>query len=226
MAGSATGLRPRGPGKAFRVFLLSPADCSRKRAQLLQSPGAGPELGRRIRTPEGAALGEVFTFVSSLYFRGKLAYARAFARPPNGLAGIHVITPCDGLRTPETRLRADDLRRYADVSVDAQEERYRRPLLLDLQALAPGWAGAEVVLLGSIASAKYVDLLTGVLGARLFFPTDFVGRGDMSRGGLLLRRVQEGRELDYVPLVGAERHGPRPARLPPRPPTPRSAGEP
>ena len=43
----------------------------------------------------------------------------------------------------------------------------------------------EVVLLGSIASAKYVDVLTDVFGERLLFPIDFVGRGDMSRGGLL-----------------------------------------
>jgi hypothetical protein len=108
-----------------------------------------------------------------------------------------------------------DLRRYATVPVDTEEGRYRRPLLRDLRALAPAWAEAEVVLLGSIASPKYVELLTAVLGGRLFFPSDFVGRGDMSRGGLMLRCVQEGRELPYVPLAGAERHGPRPARLPP-----------
>ncbi len=168
-----------------------------------------------MRGQEGAELGEVFSFVSSLYFRGKLAYARAFARPPRGLAGVHVITPCDGLRAPESLLRLGDLRRYAGVPVDAEEARYRRPLLRDLRALAPAWAGAEVVLLGSIASPKYVELLTGVLGARLFFPSDFVGRGDMSRGGLMLRCVEERRELPYVALLGAQRRGPRPARLPP-----------
>jgi hypothetical protein len=109
----------------------------------------------------------------------------------------------------------DDLRRYAGVDIDAEEARYRRPFLRDLQALAPAWAEAEVVLLGSVASPKYVELLTSVLGQRVAFPSDFVGRGDMSRGGLMLRCVQERRELPYVPLVGAERHGPRPARLPP-----------
>jgi len=200
---------------AFRVFLLSPADCSGKRARMLQGLDPEHDLGRRIRGPEGAALGEVFSFVSSLYFRGKLAYARAFARPPRGQAGVHVITPCDGLRAPEDPLRLSDLRRYAGVAVDAEEARYRRPLLRDLQKHAPGWADAEVVLLGSIASPKYVDLLTEVLGPHLFFPSDFVGRGDMSRGGLMLRCVQERRELPYVPLAGTERHGPRPARLPP-----------
>ncbi len=168
-----------------------------------------------MRGRGGAELGEVFSFVSSLYFRGKLAYARAFARPPRDLCGIHVITPCDGLRAPESAIRLQDLRRYAGVPVDAEEERYRKPLMRDLQALAPDWGQAEVVLLGSIASPKYVDLLTSVLGARLHFPADFVGRGDMSRGGLMLRCAQEGRELRYVPLLGAERRGTRPARLPP-----------
>lgn len=205
---------PAEPAVPFRVFLLSPADCSGKRALLLQRPSPGHDLGRRIHGPEGAPLGEVFSFVSSLYFRGKLAYARAFARPPRGDAGIHVITPCDGLLGPESPVRGDDLRRYAAVDIHIEEERYRSPLLRDLNALASVWEGAEVVLLGSIASPKYVELLTTVLGARLFFPSDFVGRGDMSRGGLLLRCVQEQRELPYVPLAGAELHGPRPARLP------------
>jgi hypothetical protein len=157
----------------------------------------------------------VFSFVSSLYFRGKLAYARAFARPPRGLAGVHVITPCDGLRAPESPLRLGALRRYTGVPVDAEEGRYRRPLLRDLTAMAPAWVEAEIVLLGSIASPKYADLLTAVLGARLLFPSDFVGRGDLSRGGLMLRCVQERRELPYVPLDGAPRRGPKPARLPP-----------
>ena len=89
----------------------------------------------------------------------------------------------------------------------------------DARALAVALAGAaswQVVLLGSVASGKYVEPLTEVFGERLVFPAEFVGRGDMSRGGLLLRSVADGRELDYVPLEGAARHGPRPARLSPR----------
>ena len=201
---------------AYRVFLLSPADCSGKRARLLQGEGAGHDLARKLRGSEGAELGLVFSFVSSLYFRGKLAYARAFARPPGGAAGIHVITPCDGLVPPEARLRVRDLKRYAGVPVDVDEPRYRRPLVRDLEALAPTWAETEVVLLGSVASPKYALLLTAVLGERVAFPSDFVGRGDMSRGGLMLRCADEGRELPYVPIVGSVRHGPRPARLPVR----------
>jgi hypothetical protein len=37
----------------------------------------------------------------------------------------------------------------------------------------------------------------------------------MSRGGLLLRCVRDRRELEYVPVLGAVRHGPRPPRLEP-----------
>ncbi len=201
---------------AFRVFLLSPADCSGKRARLLQAERADHDLARQLRGGEGAALGEVFSFVSSLYFRGKLAYARAFARPPRGRAAIHVITPCDGLLAPEARVRVRDLQRFGSVDVDPDESRYTGPLLRDLHTLAPFWTESEVVLLGSVASRKYADLLAPVLGARLVFPSDFVGRGDMSRGGLMLRCVQEGRELPYVQLVGAERRGSRPPRLEPR----------
>ena len=200
-----------------RVFLLSPADSSAKRASLLQRPEADHDLARRLRSPDGAPLGEVFSFVSSLYFRGKLAYARAFARPPHAVPGVYVITPCAGLQTPASAVRIGDLRRYARVGVHAEEARYRRPLLRDLRARAPEWGDAEVVLLGSIATGKYTDLLTAVLGSRLLFPSEFVGRGDMSRGGLMLRSVQEGRELRYVPLLGAVRRGSRPARLPPPP---------
>lgn len=198
-----------------RIFLLSPADCSGPRALLLQRPDADHDLARRLRGKEGAALGEVFTFVSSLYFRGKLAYARAFARPPGGLAGALVITPSEGLSTPESLVTLSDLRRFAGVPIDCADERYREPLLRDLRALLPSLDGAEVVLLGSIASRKYTDLLTDSLGDRVLFPSDFVGRGDMSRGGLLLRCVREARELAYVPLLGAERHGARPPRLAP-----------
>jgi len=74
----------------------------------------------------------------------------------------------------------------------------------------------EVVLLGSIASPKYVDALLQIFGPRLLFPADFVGRGDMSRGGLLLRHAAANVELPYVPVAGAVRHGPRPPKLAPQ----------
>nr|MDQ3622191.1 hypothetical protein [Verrucomicrobiota bacterium] len=68
-------------------------------------------------------------------------------------------------------------------------------------------------LLGSIATGKYVDCLLPLWGPRLVFPEAFVGRGDMSRGGLMLRCVTSGRELRYIPVAGAIRHGARPRRL-------------
>jgi len=77
-------------------------------------------------------------------------------------------------------------------------------------------AECEVVLLGSIATNKYVEILERSLGDRLLFPAEFVGRGDMSRGGLLLRAVEAGEELAYRPVRGAERHGARPPKLPPK----------
>jgi hypothetical protein len=199
-----------------RIFLLSPAHCGGERARLVLSQRARFDLARRLRARQGASLGEVFSFLSGLYFRGKLAYARSFARAPAGVAGIMVITPCEGLRSPDVRVGLPLLRRYGRVGIDPADARYRRPLMRDARALvaalkdSPGW---EVVLLGSVASGKYAELLTDAFGERLVFPADFVGRGDMSRGGLLLRCVADGRELDYVPLLNAKRRGPRPARL-------------
>jgi hypothetical protein len=203
-----------------RVFLLSPAHCGGERAQLVLREQARFDLASRLREREGAPLGEVFSFLSGLYFRGKLAYARSFARPAAGVSGVMVITPCQGLRSPDVRVGRPILQRYAGVDIDAADPRYRRPLMRDARALAMalgGEASWQVVLLGSVASGKYVEPLMEVFGERLVFPSEFVGRGDMSRGGLLLRCVADGRELDYVPMAGAVRRGPRPARLTPRP---------
>ena len=201
-----------------RIFLLSPASTGGERARLVFNPGARFDLAQRLRTREGAMLGEVFTFLSGLYFRGKLQYALAFANPPAGVDGIHVITPSRGLRPPWDKTTLATLEAYAKVPIDLREPRYTKPLMRDVQKLAQALAPhpeAEVVLLGSIASGKYVELLTSVLGQRLLFPSEFVGRGDMSRGGLCLRCVASGQELSYVPVAGSVRHGPRPPRLKP-----------
>ena len=202
---------------ARTVFLLSPASTSGERAALLFREGARFPLAVRVRSPGGAPLGEVFTFLSGLYFRGKLAYAGRFARPPEGLCGAFVITPSEGLRDPREGVTLDRLRAWADVPIRPGERRFVEPLLRDAGALDRlAGPACRVVLLGSVASARYVEPLVRVFGARLVFPPTFVGRGDMSRGGLLLRCVDEGRELDYAPLAGARRHGPRPPRLAPR----------
>jgi hypothetical protein len=192
-----------------RVFLLSPANCGGERAGLLFAPRASSELARRLRTDDGVALGEVFSFLSSLYFRGKLTYAARFGVPL-------VITPSTGLRPPEARVTLAELRASARVDIHAANAGYRRPLLASARAVADTLGpDGTVTLLGSIASDKYVGALLEVFGERLTFPAAFVGRGDMSRGGLLLRCVREGRELDYVPVAGAVRRGPRPPRLSP-----------
>ena len=100
------------------------------------------------------------------------------------------------------------------MDIDVADARYHRPLRRDAARLAAALGPAgEAVLLGSVATGKYVDPLAEALGDRLRFPADFVGRGDMSRGGLLLRCVRAGRELAYVPVAGARRRGGRPARL-------------
>jgi hypothetical protein len=206
-----------------RVFLLSPANCNGPRAKVVLSERATFDLATRLRSEAGVALGEVFAFVSGLYFKGKLTYALNFARPPEPGApiagsGVLVITPNAGLRPAETRVTDGALRSFAGVDIAANDPRYRGPLLASARALADEIGpDCEVVLLGSIASAKYVDVLTEVFGPRLLFPIDFVGRGDMSRGGLLLRAARSDEELTYAPVVGAVRHGPRPPKLAPIP---------
>jgi len=185
------------------------------------SPKAGFALAVQLRSADGARLGDLFSFMSGLYFRGKLTYARRFARPPetdNPVvgAGIHVITATAGLRSPDTLVTPTAVRAFGKGDIDAANARYRRPLEASARALlAEIGPDCDVVLLGSIASPKYVDVLTRIFGDRLQFPIAFVGRGDMSRGGLLLRHAADGVELDYVPVLGASLHGSRPAKLPP-----------
>jgi len=183
---------------------------------MMLSERASFELAQRVRAGTGAPLGEVFSFLSGLYFRGKLTYARAFANPRDGLAGVFVITPTDGLCPADELVDLARLRRFATVDIEGDDPRYRGPLDRDARRLAGHLGeGGEVVLLGSIATGKYIDPLLAVLGERLRFPADFVGRGDMSRGGLLLRCARAGTELTYIGVRDAVRRGPRPPRLAP-----------
>jgi hypothetical protein len=186
-----------------RIFLLSPAHCGGKRAAVLLRPEASFELAERLRSPEGAPLGEVFSFLSGLYFGGKLAYARRFAAPPPGLPGSLVITSSRGLLPPGTRVRPADLEEFAAVPIDPREPRYREPLAADLARLAAEAPDCDFVLLGSVATAKYIDLLLAALGERILFPSVFAGMGDMQRGALLLRSARDGVELPCVPVAGA-----------------------
>jgi hypothetical protein len=203
-----------------RVFLLSPANCNGRRGAQLLSPKSTSDAARRLGSTEGIPLGELFAFVSALYFRGKLTYARQFAAPPdvdNAVvgSGVHIITTNAGLRSPDTRVTRAAIRQFAAEDIDPDNRAYRRPLEQSAKALRREIGDCEVVLLGSIASPKYVDALLQIFGAQLVFPVDFVGRGDMSRGGLLLRQAAANIELPYVPVAGAVRHGPRPPKLGP-----------
>jgi hypothetical protein len=197
-----------------RIFLLSPANAGGVRAKMIMSENARFILARRLRN-DGLPLGELFSFISGLYFRGKLAYARAFASPPLGMPGILVITAGRGLVSPDALMTHDEMVEIAGVPVDAGDPRYREPLERDAQELLRrAGTRCEIVLLGSIATSKYVEPLLGIFDERLLFPSAFVGRGDMSRGGLMLRSVREGAELGYEPVGSAIRHGPRPPKLP------------
>jgi hypothetical protein len=189
---------------AGTVFLLSPARCGGPRAaQLARSTQS--ELGRQLRV-NAAELGDVFAWLSALYFRGKLTYARRFARA----GGVHIMAPGLGLRPPELLLSPATLAAMGEVEVESPA--FTGPLRADAERLAG--AADQVVLLGSIATGKYLDTLLAVFGERLLFPGEFVGRGDMSRGGLLLRAARSGDELVYQPVAGARRHGTRPPKLP------------
>ena len=205
------------PQSLSLVLLLSPAHCGGKRARLLLRPGAASPAAAQLRSGT-MTLGEAFALMSSLYFRGKLAYARAVVARRGGAAAAFVITPTRGLLSPNTMASVALLEEFAATDIAAHDQRYRAPLERDLARLVRRLSGnAQVVLLGSIASDKYLDVLAPSLGDRLHYPPAFVGRGDMSRGGLLLRSAATGVELDYAPLTPqTPRRGPRPPRLDPR----------
>ena len=200
-----------------RIFVLSPARTSGKRAALLMSEMANFELAKRLRSGHGVPVGEVFSFLSGLYFRGKFTYSKHFGRPPSGLAAGYVITSDVGLMPGDELVSRARLKAFGDVPIDPLEPRYAQPLRTTVAALQQSLSYPyEVVLLGSIATNKYVDILLNGFGSSLKFPRDFVGRGDMSRGGLMLRAVAAGRELEYVSLAAADaRRGERPPKLPP-----------
>jgi hypothetical protein len=206
-----------------RVYLLSPAHCGGRRAQLIFNDKAAFDLALRIRRPRGASVGEVFTFLSGLYFRGKAAYAQTFAQAGGKgradasiAATTMVITTNRGLIPIDTRITLADLGAMAVGDIDPEDEAYREPLERDARRLAARLGpDGRAILLGSVASGKYVDILLEALGERLLFPREFVGRGDMSRGGLMLRCVRSGTPLTYIAVQGAVRRGGRPPRLEP-----------
>jgi hypothetical protein len=200
-----------------RIFLLSPANASGIRAKLMLREEASFPLAVRLRDGR-LTLGEAFSFISGLYFRGKLAYAKAFAQAPADMHGVLVITAGGGLLPSETLLTRKELCNISAASVSLSDARYRVPLERDARLLAERLGtNCEVVLLGSVATPKYVEPLLNIFGRQLLFPAEFAGRGDMSRGGLMLRCARSGEQLTYVPVATAQRHGARPPKLPPMP---------
>ena len=198
----------------FTVFLLSPAYCGGRRAAILMKPGASSALAVRLAAGT-LTLGEAFSFMSGLYFRGKLAYAGAFGSNVDGPAAL-VITPTRGLQEPDRRIDRSTIEEFSGVDIAHAGATFTDPLLRDARRLAASFPDdGRVVLLGSIATSKYLEVLLDVLGDRLCFPPAFIGRGDMSRGGLMLRSAASGEELEYIPAAAATtRRGPRPPKLP------------
>jgi len=180
------------------VFLLSPANVSGLRAKQLMSPRAKFEAAQMYRSGEGVPIGLAFAFMSALYFRGKIAYALQFAEMEN----IFVIAPGFGLVPPDWRITPERMKVLSRTDVDVRRRNYRQPFERDALRLAETLDDdARVVLLGSVASGKYVDILAPIFRDRLLFPAIFAGLGDMSRGGLLLRAARANRQLEYTSLV-------------------------
>jgi predicted nucleotidyltransferase len=160
----------------------------------------------RLRGPEGVSLGEVFTYLSALYFRGKLAYARTFADPPSSCPGILIITPTAGLLEHDAVIHLSRLRGFGRVPIHLKNRTYRAALRRSARELINRIGPhCEIVLLGSVATGKYLDILAPIFGRRFHVPGEFVGLGDMARGGLLLRCVRENRQLSYVEVASVLR---------------------
>jgi hypothetical protein len=192
-----------------RFFILSPANLSGRRAKVLLNPNASFELAARLRLT-GAPLGDIFSFISGLYFRGKLAYATTFAEPgPTTVvdSSLLIITATHGLLSPNACVRPSLLNEMAEVPISNTNPRYRLPLERDAMRLASQIGPHdEVVLLGSIATLKYVEPLSNIFGERLMFPDAFLGRGDMSRGALMLRAVRDRTQLTYASVTRLAAH--------------------
>jgi hypothetical protein len=182
------------------IFLLSPANTGGVRARQILSPRATFASAVALRSEEGVPIEDAYAFMSALYFRGKIAYARRFANAPESLeSGIFVIAPGFGLVPAGWRLTLDRFKVLKRTDVDLRSRKYRKPLELDARGIeARLTSDARVVLLGSVATGKYVDVLWPIFGSRLVFPSRFVGLGDMSRGSIMLKAAAAGEELEYA----------------------------
>src|SRR2546425_374104 len=174
---------------SHQIFLLSPANCAGKRAGFLLRKDARSPLAQRLRSGEGATIGEVFTFMSGLYFRGKLAYATAFASPPEGSVGIQVIVPGRGLCPPRAIIDLAALRAIARIPVDPGDRRYTRPLQRDAARLAERLHPTDaVVLLGSIATANHAPATFTILNSPVHDIEEAVDR--LTQSGVRFERYE------------------------------------
>jgi hypothetical protein len=189
------------------IFLLSPANVSGIRAKQLTSPRAKFDAARLYQSEEGVPIAIAFAFMSALYFRGKIAYALHFARPQE--TGVHVIAPGFGLVPPHWRITEERMKKLRKTDVDLRDKSYVKTLKATANEVAAQLDDdARVVLLGSVATGKYVDILLPIFRSRLLFPVAFAGLGDMSRGGLMLRAVRADKELQYTTLDAPRHRGP------------------
>jgi hypothetical protein len=172
---------------------------------MVMNPEASFALARALHSAQGAPLGAVFSFVSGLYFRGKLTYAKAFGQATANEPSAYVMLAGGGLCSPDEAVTVAQLNAWKQVSVSEKNPHFTAPLLRHASLLLDRHDdAARFVLLGSVASNKYVAPLLEVFAERLLFPVAFAGMGDMSRGSLLLRAARDGRELEYAPV--ASRH--------------------
>ena len=196
-----------------RVFVLSPANCNGLRARWVLKKNSRSELALRLRS-SGVPLGEVFTYLSALYFRGKLAYAQAYAAPPPACPGVWIITPTAGLVPHDLLIQLPKLRGFGRVPIHLKNRLYCSSLRRSARKLAADIGpNCDLILLGSIGTGKYLDILAPIFGSRLRIPAEFVGLGDMSRGGLLLRCVRENRQLNYIDAASVTTPGPKRSRV-------------
>jgi hypothetical protein len=148
-----------------RIFILSPANSGGERARLIFNPKAGFDLARRLQRGEKAPVSEIFSFLSGLYFRGKLVYSTSFARPPVRLEGVYVITSNRGLIPVDEPLSLADLAEFGTVPIESNEPRYLEPLQEHAKKISKKCgANCEVVLLGSIGTNKYAEPLLEFFG--------------------------------------------------------------
>ena len=127
---------------------------------MLLNPGANFELAAKLRAG-AATLGEVYSFISGLYFRGKVAYSDAFGSAPQDLPPAVVIVQGLGLLPLQTLMTAEKLTAAGAVSIERDHIAYRTALLRDAKAVkSASGASCQFVLLGMTAQYDLISALS------------------------------------------------------------------